>query len=78
MLDFAGLESLIVNSVNDYVNLAVRIAREEDYGRSLRQEISDKRGVLFHHGASIRAFEEFFESVVSRTLAGKPPVAPEI
>lgn len=54
-----GLNELIAPSVEDFITLIQRIARDSDYQRDLSSRIVAARGILFQDQAPIRAMEEF-------------------
>ncbi len=60
-----GLLDCVVDSKDDYVVLANRIGTDADYRRDLSQRITETTPSLFENTDSIRAIEEFLESVVS-------------
>lgn len=53
------LPELVAQSEDDYVTLAVRLARDTDYRRHVRNRIAESRHVLFEDPAPIRAMEDF-------------------
>ena len=54
-----GLSDLIAKSPDEYVRLAVRLARDVGYREEVKQRIVEARPVLFDDVAPIRALEEF-------------------
>jgi predicted O-linked N-acetylglucosamine transferase (SPINDLY family) len=61
-----GLEELIAASEDDYVALAVRLAREDEYRAQIRARIEASRQVLYDDRAPIEALEAFLSSVAGR------------
>jgi predicted O-linked N-acetylglucosamine transferase (SPINDLY family) len=66
-----GLPELIAPSGQDYVALAVRLARDTDYRQHVRGRIVESRHVLFDDMAPVRALEAFLAEAVGQTAAGK-------
>lgn len=60
-----GLEELVVQSNDQYVALAVRLARDVEYRRHIRKRIEESRDALFEDTAPIRAMEAFLGDVAS-------------
>ena len=58
MLALMGLPELVAASPEDYVRLAVEIARNRDRNMLLRRAIAERRGVLFNQPAALAAFAE--------------------
>jgi protein O-GlcNAc transferase len=58
-----GLQELVARSEDDYIDLAVRICRDDAYRAHLRQRIEAQRGILFDDPAPIRALEEFITRI---------------
>ena len=55
MLRMAGLESLVAADEEEFVRLAVEVARDRDRNRSLREAIAAGRGALFDRREPIEA-----------------------
>ena len=62
-----GLSELVARSDEEYVELAVRLARGADYRRHVRERIMASRGVLFEDRAPIHAMERFLSEAVARS-----------
>jgi predicted O-linked N-acetylglucosamine transferase (SPINDLY family) len=54
-----GLHELVAPTEESYVDLAVRICRDDAYRAHLQKRIEDRRRILFEDPAPIRALEEF-------------------
>ena len=65
ILKRVGLPELIVPSEEDYVELAVRLARDAEYREAIRNRIIASRQVLFEDPAPMRALEAFLVEVAS-------------
>jgi predicted O-linked N-acetylglucosamine transferase (SPINDLY family) len=63
-----GLPQLVAHTEQQYVDLAVTIARDPNLAAGLRAEIRQKRATLFDDLVPIRAFEQFLTNAVSDTL----------
>jgi predicted O-linked N-acetylglucosamine transferase (SPINDLY family) len=61
-----GLPELVAASEEDYVALAVKLARENGYRARVRAQIAAARPVLYEDQAPIRALEAFLGSVAGR------------
>jgi len=61
-----GLPELIAATENDYVALAVRLARDGAYRDYVRSRIDTCRQVLFEDLAPIRALEDFLINAIKR------------
>jgi protein O-GlcNAc transferase len=72
MLRQMGLHELIAVSDEEYVTLAVRLARDRDYRERIRGKIEAARDCLFEDTAPIDALEEFLSEVVTKQ---RPPLA---
>ena len=57
------LVELIVQTKADYVDLVVRLAADPDYQAYIRQEIEQRRSVLFDDQSAMGPFQDFLESV---------------
>jgi len=62
VLQRMGLGELVAASEEEYVDLAVRLARDGDYRDQVRRRIQSGRHVLYRDSAPIRALEEFLQS----------------
>ena len=63
ILDRMGLLDLVAKSDNEYIDLAVRLASDEDYRQSVSARMSQARGILYNDVEPVRALEEFLEKV---------------
>ena len=58
-----GLNELIAESDEAYINLLVRLARDPALRRTLRSRVQHSRGALFGDVAPVRAIEDFLTKV---------------
>jgi predicted O-linked N-acetylglucosamine transferase (SPINDLY family) len=58
-----GMPELIAQDEAEYIDLAVKVARDNDYRESLRQKMKQSRHVLFDDLESVRALETFLLGV---------------
>ena len=65
-----GLMDCVVSSAGNYVELAVRLANDGEYRRTIHQEIMRRNDVLFEDIQVVREFERFFREAVTRSDAG--------
>jgi len=61
-----GLPELVVRSEEDYVTLAVKLARDAEYREHIRSRIAASRHALYADFAPIRALEEFLVEATKR------------
>ena len=54
-----GLHELVADSENGYVDLAVRLVRDQPYRDEIRREIIRRREVLYDDVEPVRALERF-------------------
>jgi len=55
-----GLLSAVAETNQQYVSLAVRLASDSDFRRTVRQEIAETCPVLFENPEDVMVWEEFF------------------
>ncbi len=66
-----GCDELVVNTGDEYVELNLRIARDEDFRRALRAKVAERRQVLYEQIKPIRELERFFVAAVENARCGK-------
>jgi protein O-GlcNAc transferase len=66
-----NLQELIVQTKMDYVNLVVRLVTEPLFRAHIRNEIQQRRSVLFDDHSAMEPFQDFLESVAR-------PISPRI
>ena len=54
-----GLSELVAQSDEEYVQLAARLALDDDYRRQVRSRLMASRALLFEDRAPIQALERF-------------------
>lgn len=67
ILKRTGLPELVARSEEDYVALAVKLARDTEYRKHICERIAASRHVLFEDVAPIRAMEAFLVEATSRS-----------
>jgi protein O-GlcNAc transferase len=65
-----GVPELVAQSEEDYIALAVRLAKDADYRGHVRHRIEKSRSVLFEDIAPIRALEDFLAEATTRHRIG--------
>jgi predicted O-linked N-acetylglucosamine transferase (SPINDLY family) len=60
MLRHIGLQELVVETPDQYIALAVKLARDPTHRAAVRRRIEERRAALFNDPAPIRALEDFF------------------
>ncbi len=58
-----GMMDCMVQSVPEYVELAVRLGTQADYRNALKAKILARHQVLYENPAVVRELEEFFEEI---------------
>jgi hypothetical protein len=64
------MDDCIAANAEQYVNIAVRLGRNPDFGSYIRKKISERSDMLFNCSAAVRAFEEFCVHAVYRDGMG--------
>lgn len=59
MLERMGVTETIASSLDEYVELAVRLANDPDFHKSISEKIASTRSALYKDEESIRALESF-------------------
>jgi predicted O-linked N-acetylglucosamine transferase (SPINDLY family) len=54
-----GLQELVAGTEQEYVELALKIIRDDDYRASLRNRLASGRSMLYADEAPIRGLEDF-------------------
>jgi protein O-GlcNAc transferase len=67
-LKMMGIEELIASSIDGYVQLAVKLARDPAYRRQIAARIAANKHKLYHDPAPIRALEDF---ILAKVRAGQ-------
>jgi predicted O-linked N-acetylglucosamine transferase (SPINDLY family) len=67
-----GLTELIAQTKDEYVSLTARLAVDRDYQAHIRNEILQRRSVLFDDQSAMVPLQDFLESVAR---PGGPTVA---
>lgn len=62
------LTELVVGTEAEYVNLAVRLARDKDFNQAVRHRIAMSREVLYNDVEPVRALQDFLTTVGKRVL----------
>ena len=63
-----GLTELVAQSEQEYIDLAVKLARDAGYRRHIRDRIAAGRHALFDDPAPIRGLEDFLVKVTRRKV----------
>jgi tetratricopeptide (TPR) repeat protein len=56
-----GLQELIAKNENDYINLVVKLASNQEYNQFIRNKIKENHGILYSDFESVRGLEQFLE-----------------
>jgi protein O-GlcNAc transferase len=75
LLHAAGLPELVANDLNEYEQLALRLAREPNLLPELRSKLKANRGrcPLFDTGRFARNLEAAYQAMWERAQRGEPP-----
>ncbi|MCF6149962.1 MAG: tetratricopeptide repeat protein [Candidatus Kuenenia sp.] len=65
MLKRIGVEELIAKSLDDYIEIAVRLGNDKDYKSKIIDKIKVNKSVLFKDKESIKFLDSFFHTVVT-------------
>jgi predicted O-linked N-acetylglucosamine transferase (SPINDLY family) len=76
LLTAVGLEELVVDSVEDYVGVAVKVATDKAYRESVKEKLRQGKvtGTLYNSTNFARNLEEAFRTAVTIESQGKQPV----
>ena len=66
MLKMLELDELIAADETDYVQIAARLSRDEQFRRRIGSAIALRNSVLFDDAQPVRALEAFLDSILSR------------
>ncbi len=61
-----GVEACVARDVQDYVQIAVRLANDNEFSRQIRERVLAGQGRLFEDEGAVRDWEEFLKSVVGK------------
>jgi protein O-GlcNAc transferase len=70
ILERMGLADLIARSDNEYIDLAVKLARDADFRQSVSVRMQRAQGILYDDIRPIRALETFLEDAVRKVSIG--------
>jgi predicted O-linked N-acetylglucosamine transferase (SPINDLY family) len=66
ILQMMGVEETIVDTIDDYVSIAVRLANHPNERHALGRKIADNKHRLYRDHAPVAALQAFLDSVVHR------------
>ncbi len=66
ILKMLGLQDMIADSEESYVDMAVRLGLERDFRFEVKRRLMAARESLYHDSSVIRSLEAFYEGVVAR------------
>jgi predicted O-linked N-acetylglucosamine transferase (SPINDLY family) len=66
ILNMMGITETIAGSIDEYVTLAVRLAKDPEWRRQISDKIRENKHRLYKDRACITALEEFFEGAVRK------------
>ena len=65
-----GIDGPVAETVDEYVDMAVRLAGDRDYRQAFSREIGQAKGELFEDAQALAEFEDFFETAARERGAG--------
>jgi predicted O-linked N-acetylglucosamine transferase (SPINDLY family)/glycosyltransferase involved in cell wall biosynthesis/ADP-heptose:LPS heptosyltransferase len=68
MLKILQVEETIANNKEEYIEIAIKLAKDPNWRLSIVQRMCDRHNVLFDDQISVRALEEFYQSVVHQSV----------
>jgi predicted O-linked N-acetylglucosamine transferase (SPINDLY family) len=66
MLEMMGLSKTVADSQDDYVEIAVRLGRDDDWRRHVREQIRARRHRIYDDETPIRHLECFLQRITGR------------
>jgi predicted O-linked N-acetylglucosamine transferase (SPINDLY family) len=69
MLQLMGSLETLAHTPDEYVRIAVRLARDEDWRRAMGRRVAERKGRLFRDREAITALEEFLECACRAGIA---------
>jgi predicted O-linked N-acetylglucosamine transferase (SPINDLY family) len=69
ILTMMGLTETIADSLDDYVNLAVKLGNDLEWRKQISEKIATQKHLIYHDEKCITALEDFLEKVVKENLA---------
>jgi predicted O-linked N-acetylglucosamine transferase (SPINDLY family) len=68
-----GMLDCVVNSPDEYVQLALKLGTDADYRQAMREKILAANGALYENMAGVHQMEQFLQQAVARPgRQGKP------
>jgi predicted O-linked N-acetylglucosamine transferase (SPINDLY family) len=64
MLKRIEVTETIASSVDEYIDLAIRLGKEADFRREISEKVRERSDVLFQDEEAIRGLEKFYEKVI--------------
>jgi len=68
ILTMMGVMETIVNSLDDYVSLAVNLAKDSEWRNKISYKIENNKHIIYKDITCITALEDFFEKAVNERL----------
>jgi len=63
ILKMMGLEETIAKSIEDYIDIAVKLGKDKGFRKSISESISTKKHIINKDTSCIRGIEEFLEKI---------------
>ena len=68
ILEMMGLNEIIADSCDKYIDIAVRLGRDPEWRNCLSKKIRDNKDLIYRDMQCITALEDFLQKVVTGTL----------
>lgn len=75
MLKMVGAEELIAGTLDEYVEIAVKLGSDKKLRKTLSKRIADNKGKIFNERENVEQLDAFFKSQVVRERQPEPPAA---
>ena len=69
MLEMIGLDELIAGSLDEYVELAVKLCEDADYRRHIAEQLQEKKHLMLCDLEPVRELDRFFKKETERRLS---------
>ncbi|QEX22744.1 hypothetical protein FRZ61_26760 [Hypericibacter adhaerens] len=69
-----GVTELVARGHEDYVALALRTAKDDDFREAMRRRIRERAGALYKTVGAVREVEDFFAAAIAAAGNGQPSI----
>jgi predicted O-linked N-acetylglucosamine transferase (SPINDLY family) len=64
ILKMMGLEETIAKSIEDYIDIAVKLGKDKGFRKIISEKIASNKNKVYRDNECIEGLEKFFEDVV--------------